>query len=116
MKLRSWNRVRPPISKVTFSNSISRLVFRSVAEKSMPAPSPFARGATPTIPRNVPPAFIACAGSGDQQHAVWADEYFAAMLAVSAPNIEMHIYGNGHHPGSGSKGRVSDRKRQAFGN
>jgi endo-1,4-beta-xylanase len=80
-----------------------------------PGPSPFARGATPTIPRNVPPAFIACAGSGDQQHAVWADEYFAAMLAVSAPNIEMHIYGNGHHPGSGSTGGLTDRNGTPFG-
>jgi acetyl esterase/lipase len=80
-----------------------------------PGPSPFARGATPSIPRNVPPAFITCAGSGDQQHAVWADEYFAAMLAVSAPNIEMHIYGNGHHPGSGSTGGLTDRNGTPFG-
>jgi endo-1,4-beta-xylanase len=50
-----------------------------------------------------------CAGSGDRGHAVWADEYFAAMLAVSAPNLEMHIYGNGHHPGSGSTGGLTDR-------
>ena len=26
-------------------------------------------------------------------------EYFAAMLAMRVPNIEMHIYGNGRHPG-----------------
>jgi hypothetical protein len=57
----------------------------------------------------VPPSFIVCAGSGDQGHAVWADEYFAAMLKVSAPNLEMHIYGNGHHPGSGSTGGLTDR-------
>ena len=31
------------------------------------------------------PSFITCAGSGDQGHAVWADEYFAAMLAVQRP-------------------------------
>ena len=74
-----------------------------------PGPSPFTRGATPTIPRNVPPSFIVCAGSGDQVHAVWADEYFAAMLNVGAPNLEMHIYGNGHHPGSGSTGGLTDR-------
>src|SRR5450432_1718318 len=80
-----------------------------------PGPSPFARGATPSIPRNVPAAFITCAGSGDQQHAVWADEYFAAMLAVSAPNIEMHIYGNGHHPGSGSTGGLTDRSDTPYG-
>jgi len=65
-----------------------------------PGPSPFAQGRTPPpIPRNVPPAFIACGGSGDRVHAVWAIEYFSAMLAKSVPNIEMHIYGNGRHPG-----------------
>jgi endo-1,4-beta-xylanase len=80
-----------------------------------PGPSPFTRGASPAIPRNVPPSFIACAGSGDQQHAVWADEYFAAMLAVSAPNLEMHIYGNGHHPGSGSTGGLTDRLDTPYG-
>jgi hypothetical protein len=74
-----------------------------------PGPTPFARGATPVIPRNVPPSFITCAGSGDQVHAIWANEYFAAMLKVGAPNLEMHIYGNGHHPGSGSTGGLTDR-------
>src|SRR5438045_3383130 len=74
-----------------------------------PGPSPFARGATPTIPRNVPPSFVATPGSGDRVHAIWADEYFAALLAVGAPNLEMHAYGNGHHPGSGSTGGLTDR-------
>jgi endo-1,4-beta-xylanase len=65
-----------------------------------PGPSPFARGRTaPPIPRNVPPAFIVCAGSDDAVHAVWATDYFSAMLALRIPNIEMHIYGNGAHPG-----------------
>ena len=65
-----------------------------------PGPSPFAKGRTaPPIPRNVPPSFLVCAGSGDQVHAVWADEYFAAMLALSVPNLEMHIYANGKHGG-----------------
>lgn len=64
-----------------------------------PGPTPFARGATPKIPRNVPPSFIASPGSGDRVHAVWADEYFAAMLKLGAPNLEMHIYGNGVHGG-----------------
>jgi endo-1,4-beta-xylanase len=80
-----------------------------------PGPTPFARGAAPAIPRDVPPSFIICAGSGDQVHAVWADEYFAAMLKVSAPNVEMHIYGNGHHPGSGSTGGLTDRRGTPFG-
>jgi acetyl esterase/lipase len=75
-----------------------------------PGPSPFNKGATPAIPRNVPPAFLACAGSGDQQHAVWADEYFAAMLALGAPDLEMHIYGRGQHAGG-----LSDRQDTPYG-
>lgn len=64
-----------------------------------PGPTPFARGSKPEIPRNVPPAFITCAGAGDRVHAVWANEYFTAMLQAGVPNVEMHIYGNGRHPG-----------------
>lgn len=64
-----------------------------------PGPTPFARGATPAIPKNTPPAFITCAGAGDRGHAIWANEYFTAMLNASIPNVEMHIYGNGRHPG-----------------
>src|SRR5450432_603338 len=87
-----------------------------------PGPSPFARNRTPpAIPRNAPPSFIVCAGSGDRVHAVWADEYFAAMLAASVPNVEMHIYGNGRHPGDalpdGSRmtGGLTDRNDIPFG-
>ena len=64
-----------------------------------PGPTPFARGATPPIPKNTPPAFIICAGAGDRGHAIWANEYFTAMLNAAIPNVEMHIYGNGRHPG-----------------
>jgi endo-1,4-beta-xylanase len=65
-----------------------------------PGPTPFARNRTaPAIPKNVPPAFIACAGSGDRGHAIWAMDYYGAMLAIGVPNIEMHLYGNGRHPG-----------------
>jgi endo-1,4-beta-xylanase len=80
-----------------------------------PGPTPFARGATPAVPRDVPPSFLTSAGSGDRVHAAWADEYFAAMLAAGAPNLEMHIYGNGHHPGSGSTGGMTDRLGTPFG-
>jgi endo-1,4-beta-xylanase len=87
-----------------------------------PGPTPFARNRTaPPIPRNAPPAFIVCAGSDDQQHAVWADEYFAAMLAVRVPNIEMHVYANGRHPGDalpdGSRmpGGLADRNNMPYG-
>jgi len=87
-----------------------------------PGPSPFARNRTaPPIPRNVPPAFIVCGGSGDRVHAVWAIEYFSAMLAMNVPNIEMHIYGNGRHPGDplpdGSRmsGGLTDRNNIPYG-
>jgi acetyl esterase/lipase len=76
-----------------------------------PGPSPFAHNRTPPpIPRNVPPAFITCTGSGDQVHAVWAIEYYSAMLALSVPNIEMHLYGNGRHAGG-----LTDRNNTPFG-
>jgi len=64
-----------------------------------PGPTPFTRGATPAIPKNTPPAFITCAGAGDRVHAIWANEYFTAMLNAGIPNVEMHIYGHGRHPG-----------------
>ena len=63
----------------------------------------------------MPPSFITCAGSGDRVHAVWANEYFVAMLKVGVPNLELHIYGNGHHPGSGSTGGLTDRLGTPFG-
>jgi len=80
-----------------------------------PGPTPFAREPKPEIPRNAPPAFITCAGSGDRMHALWADQYFGAMLQAGIPNIEMHIYGNGYHPGSGSTGGLTDRSGTPFG-
>ena len=76
-----------------------------------PGPTPFARGATPAIPKNTPPAFITCAGAGDRGHAIWANEYFTAMLNAGIPNVEMHIYGNGRHPGD----PLSDGSRMSGG-
>ena len=64
-----------------------------------PGPSPFARAAKPPIPRDAPPSFIAGAGWQDQVHAVWADEYFSAMVNAGIPNVEMHIYARGKHGG-----------------
>lgn len=65
-----------------------------------PGPTPFAANRTaPPIPADTPPAFIATPGSGDQRHAIWAMEYFSAMLNKGVPNIEMHVYGNGTHGG-----------------
>jgi acetyl esterase/lipase len=86
-----------------------------------PGPTPFARGANPPIPRTSPPAFITCGGSGDRVHAIWADEYLSAMLKAGVPNVEMHIYGNGRHPGdalpdgSHMGGGLNDRNGIPFG-
>lgn len=73
-----------------------------------PGPTPFAapRGPNadpewkaPAIPRDTPPSFIVCAGWGDRGHAIWANEWFTAMLNADIPNVEMHIYARGRHPG-----------------
>ena len=59
---------------------------------------------------NAPPTFITSAGSGDASHAIWADEYFSAMLRARIPNLEMHIYGNGVHANG-----LKDRSGTPFG-
>ena len=69
-----------------------------------PGPTPFTKAPETPIPANVPPSFIACAGSGDRVHALWATEYFTPMLKATVPNLEMHIYGRGGH-GVGGKDR-----------
>jgi endo-1,4-beta-xylanase len=80
-----------PLAKVSSRPDFAGIIY--------PGPSPFAGGASPKIPRDAPPAFITCAGWGDWIHAVWATEYFAALLDDGVPNVEMHIYARGHHPG-----------------
>jgi endo-1,4-beta-xylanase len=67
-----------------------------------PGPSLFtpawtSKNGTPPIPKDAPPSFIAGAGWQDKVHAVWADEYFSAMLNAGIPNLEMHIYARGTH-------------------
>ncbi len=69
-----------------------------------PGPTPFARDPNTPIPHRAPPAFIVCAGSSDRVHAIWADEYFSAMLQAGVPNLEMHIYARGSH-GNGLRDR-----------
>lgn len=64
-----------------------------------PGPTPFTAEPNTRIPSNVPPSFLASAGSGDRVHALWAADYFTAMLKAGVPNLEMHIYGNGGHGG-----------------
>jgi len=75
-----------------------------------PGPTPFTRDPKTAIPADAPPTFIACAGSGDAQHALWADDYFRAFLAARVPNLEMHIYGNGVHANG-----MKDRNGEPFG-
>jgi endo-1,4-beta-xylanase len=87
-----------------------------------PGPSPFVDPKTaPPVPRDEPPSFVACGGSGDRIHAVWAIQYFTAMLGAGVPNIEMHMYGRGRHPGeslpdgSHMTGGLTDRSNTPFG-
>ena len=76
----------------------------------------------PAIPRDAPPSFIVCAGWGDRGHAIWANEWFTAMLNAGIPNVEMHIYARGRHPGDTpnagdppSTGGLTNRGGIAFG-
>jgi acetyl esterase/lipase len=86
-----------------------------------PGPSPFSHDPHTAIPTNCPPSFIVCGGSGDPQHAIWADDYFGAMLRARIPDVEMHIYGRGRHPGDplpdGSRmsGGLTDRNNTPYG-
>jgi len=84
-----------PLAKVSPRPDFVALIY--------PGPSPFSQEPDTKIPANVPPSFITCAGSGDKVHALWATDYFSAMLKASVPNVEMHIYGNGVHAGGLSK-------------
>jgi acetyl esterase/lipase len=73
-----------------------------------PGPTPFtprggpavANWTPPTIPRDMPPSFIAGAGWGDRSAANNASDWFSAMIRAGVPNVEMHIYARGHHPGA----------------
>jgi len=86
-----------------------------------PGPTPFTRAPQTPIPTNCPPSFIVCGGSGDAVHATWADDYFAAMLKARIPDVEMHIYGRGRHPGddlgNGARmsGGLTDRNDWPYG-
>lgn len=68
------------------------------------------------VPKNVPPTFLVCAGTGDVFHAKETVEFYSALFdagrnAKPKPlNIEMHIYGTGGHGGS-----ISARKGIPFG-
>lgn len=103
-----------PLAKVSSRPDFVGLIY--------PGPTPFRAGNAPVaIPDDAPPTFIAGGGVGDAVHAVWADEYFAAFLKARIPNLEMHIYGNGRHPGDPlpeggtQSGGLTDRNDIPFG-
>lgn len=75
-----------------------------------PGPTPFTRDPDTAIPRSAPPSFLATAGSGDRLHAIWAIDYFNALLRAGIPNVELHVYGHGVHAGG-----LKDRSDIPFG-
>jgi endo-1,4-beta-xylanase len=102
-----------PLARVSSRPDFAALVY--------PGPSPFARGGHPVVPREAVPAFVTGPGSGDQVHAVWAVEFFTGLLQLGVPNIELHVYASGRHPGEALSdgGRmtagISDRNGMPFG-
>ena len=113
-----WNKKNNDPSD-PFAGITSRPDFAGIV---YPGPTPFARNRTaPPIPGDVPPAFLACGGSGDRVHAVWALEYYEAMLMAGVPNVELHLYGNGRYPGDAlldggrMSGGLTDRNGIPFG-
>lgn len=58
------------------------------------------------VPKDVPPTFLVCAGTGDVFHARQTVEFYNALFEVGRQqkpkplNIELHIYGTGGHGGS----------------
>jgi len=102
-----------PLAKISSRPDFVGLIY--------PGPTPFRGGAQAPIPDDAPPSFIVCGGVGDAGHALWADEFFGAFLRARIPNLEMHIYGNGRHPGDplpeggNMSGGLSDRNGTPFG-
>lgn len=103
-----------PLAKISSRPDFLGLVY--------PGPSPFFMGDSAPIPSDAPPAFFAGPGWGDWIHALWATEYFTALLNDGVPNVEMHIYARGVHPGDrGKEGQapatagITDRSGVAFG-
>ena len=102
-----------PLAKISSRPDFVGLIY--------PGPTPFRGNAEVEIPGDAPPSFITGPGVGDAGHAVWADEYFAAFLRARIPNLEMHIYGSGTHPGQplpeggNMTAGISDRNGMPFG-
>lgn len=84
-----------PLAKISSRPDFAGLIYTG--------PSPFFNGGTADIPRNSPPVFLAGPGWGDWIHALWSTEYFTALINDGVPNVEMHIYARGVHPGDRGK-------------
>ncbi len=61
------------------------------------------------VPKNAPPAFLACAGVGDAFHARQTVQFYDAYFEAKIP-ADLHIYANGVHAGG-----ISPRKGIPFG-
>ena len=102
-----------PLAKISSRPDFVGLIY--------PGPTPFRGGAQVPIPDDAPPAFIVCGSVGDAGHALWADEFFGAFLRARIPNLEVHIYGNGRHPGDplpeggNMSGGLSNRNGTPYG-
>ena len=61
------------------------------------------------VPKDAPPAFLACAGSDDVFHAQEMVELYNALFKAKVP-VELHLYSHGGHGGA-----ISPRKGIPFG-
>lgn len=89
------NQTGNPLSDISSRPDFSGLVY--------PGPSPFFNDDEVTIPRDAPPVFFTGPAWGDWVHAMWATEYFTALLNDGVPNVEIHLYARGVHPGDRGK-------------
>ncbi len=89
-----------PFAKISSRPDFVSIVYPGPTPFTTPrGPNAVADWKPPAIPRDAPPSFTVCAGFGDRGHAIWANDWFTAMLNAGIPNVEMHIYARGRHPG-----------------
>lgn len=89
-----------PFAKISSRPDFVGIVYPGPTPFTAPrGPNAVADWKPPAIPRDAPPSFTVCAGFGDRGHAIWANDWFTAMLNAGIPNVEMHIYARGRHPG-----------------
>lgn len=103
-----------PLAKISSRPDFAGMVYTG--------PTPFSGGGTAAIPRDAPPVFLTGPGWGDAAHALDAAEFYTALLKDGVPNLELHLYARGVHPGdSGHEGQppatagINDRLGVGFG-